>query len=273
VTTDVTGHATWPFTVAPDPGDPGGTLEHQIDRMPVAVHRPELDAARAELTATLLAPVPDLLRPFVAAIFRPLLDGIQGRLNALLDARGTGVAVLDYHDKRPPSRAPSPAPYPGAASPCGVTTPAGTYTGTYRFTTDTDQPPISDHSTGEGPVTLVVAPDGSITGSLAYHAHRVYDATIGKTHDHLESSFSLTGAVLGGSICDLTQSGGSLIVASCRDSMFGDCAGTAPSGGVPSTFHDGPPANASGGHLTWSASHADPVSGVSDSRSLELSGP
>ena len=271
VTTDVTGHATWPFTVAPDPGDPGGALEHQIDRMPVAVHRPELDAARAELTATLLAPIPDLLRPIVATIFKPLLDGVQDRLNALLDARGTGVAVLDYHDKRPPS--PSPTSKANPASACGITATPGTYTGTYRFTIDTKEPPISDHNAGSGPVTLVVAADGTITGTLSYHAHRVYDATVAQTDDHIESSYSLTGAVLGGSICDLTQTGGSLMVESCHDSLFGDCAGSGAIGGLPSAFHDGPATNASSGHLTWSASHADAAAGASDTWSLDLSGP
>jgi hypothetical protein len=269
--TDANGSASWSFEVAHDPGDSAGEQLNQVDTMPVAVHRPELDAARAKLTDTLLAPIPGVIRPFVAALFAPILDGLQSRLNLLLDARGSGRAQLVYHAPLQPTPTPSPTSVPSFA--CGLSVMPGVYNGTYAFTSDTNEPPASAHTTGTGPATLTVAADGAISGSLSYHAQRIYDATVGQTHDHQESAFSMTGVVLGGSICDLTQTGGSLTVESCLDSVFGDCAGTAPTGGLPETFHDGPPTAVTSGHLTWSASHVDAAAGTSDTWSLALSGP
>ena len=56
--TDDTGQATWSFETSVDPGDPTGPIRTQMDIMPVAVHRPELDRVRVALTDALLGYVP-----------------------------------------------------------------------------------------------------------------------------------------------------------------------------------------------------------------------
>ena len=101
--TDDTGKAVWPFLTARDPGDPTGEQRNQFDYMPVAVHRPELDTLKKRLTLTLLSPLPPILQPFVGALLAPVLNGIQDRLNSILDVRGSGPAIIVYHDKAPPT--------------------------------------------------------------------------------------------------------------------------------------------------------------------------
>ncbi len=75
--TDANGQAHWPFVLAEDPGHGQGTLTHQSDTMPVAVHRKELQQARAALTAALLGGLPEILRPYVGILLQPILDSIQ----------------------------------------------------------------------------------------------------------------------------------------------------------------------------------------------------
>ena len=137
--TDETGRAVWPFLTARDPGDPTGEQRNQFDQMPVAVHRPELDTLKKRLTLSLLSPLPAILQPFVGALLQPVLDGIQDRLNSILDVRGRGPAIIVYHDAAPPT--PSPSAVPSASGACAVTLPAGIYQGTLVVDSTTIVPP------------------------------------------------------------------------------------------------------------------------------------
>jgi hypothetical protein len=131
--TDASGRATWAFLTSVDPGDPTGEQKTQLDSMPVTVHRPDVEAARAHLTSALLGWIPGLVRPFVASLFAPYVDGLQARLNTLLDARGSGAAEIVFHAEASPAPSRSPGPTPsGACSPNPVT--PGTYTGTMTTT-------------------------------------------------------------------------------------------------------------------------------------------
>ena len=95
--TDASGQAHWPFVVGADPGQGKGASAFQFDRMPVAVHRKELDQLRASLTQALFGGLPAILRPYLDAILQPILDKLQDSLNKILDARGSATAFLMYH--------------------------------------------------------------------------------------------------------------------------------------------------------------------------------
>ncbi|MFI5259937.1 MAG: hypothetical protein ACHQ01_10075, partial [Candidatus Limnocylindrales bacterium] len=207
-TTDAKGQASWPFQTSHDPGDPTGEQLNQLDYMPVAVHRPEIDQARSRLTTALLGFIPGLLRPFVSALFAPYLDGLQSRLNTLLDARGTGVAMLVYHDKAKPTPAPSTSPAPsGACSPSPV--PAGSYSGTFTLSSTTvlgtGVNPRADVTTdkGAGPFDMTVSSDGSLTGTFSYQVNE--DAVIddGAVQDEQVSSYTVSGSTVGGTACNM----------------------------------------------------------------------
>ncbi len=227
--TDDTGTTTWGFLTSRDPGDPTGEPVGQLDTMPVAVHRPEIEEARTKLTDALLGWIPPLVKPFVLALFAPYLDGLQGRLNALLDARGRGTVDLQYHEKAPPT--PSPSTTPSGSGACGVTLPAGTYTGTVSFDLDspaTSELPDDTQTTMRGADTLHVAADGTVTGDYDMHGVLIEDTTVGQTHDHSESSWDITGVELGGTLCAMTSAGGQVGPLTCHSSLFGDCSGSAP---------------------------------------------
>jgi hypothetical protein len=166
--TDDTGKAIWPFLTARDPGDPSGEQRNQFDYMPVAVHRPELDTVKRRLTLTLLAPLPSILQPFVGAVLAPVLNGIQDRLNTILDVRGRGPAILVYHDKAPATLPPTSAA-PGASGACATSVAPGDYAGTFDALVDSDQPPVADQYVVAGPVKLQVGADGTVTGSFSTH--------------------------------------------------------------------------------------------------------
>ena len=170
--TDATGQATWAFTVSPDPGKTGEDRT-QADEMPVAAHRPELDKLRNALTDALLGFVPQLLRNFVKQeILQPTLEKIQGNLNPILDARGTGYAFLHYHDQASPK--PSSAAASAGTASCAVSLPAGTYTGTFSSKSTTIVPPGEidlgeaggSNDTGSGPLSVTVGPDGALSGTF-----------------------------------------------------------------------------------------------------------
>jgi hypothetical protein len=121
--TDQQGEAKWTFVTTLDPGSPTGEQLSVVDQMPVTVHRPEIEAARNHLVDALLAPIPGLLRGFVGRLFAPFVDTLQGRLNALLDARGLGHITIVYHGGTRPTPAPataSPAPTAPTSSAPGL---------------------------------------------------------------------------------------------------------------------------------------------------------
>ncbi len=76
--TDGAGQATWGFLTSVDPGDPTGQKLTQVDGMPVAIHRPELDRLQDKLTAALLGPIPAILRPVPCRTDRPGLRRAAG---------------------------------------------------------------------------------------------------------------------------------------------------------------------------------------------------
>ncbi len=257
-TTDATGQAHWPFLTAVDPGDPKGPPLTQVDTMPVAVHRAELDELRARLTSALLGQVPTILRSYVAAILAPILDGIQGRLNVLLDARGHASAYLDYHGPKPPS--PSPSAATAVAGACGVGLPAGTYAGTLTFESTTTVPPgtidLGESGTttdqGAGPVTVIVAPDGSLSGSFqeTLTTHQVFE---GPGKGSTDTTMDLQGAGVSGTLCQLTLSFASEVITSCRAMGYATCGSvgrTIPLAGLVPALPLGAPTSA-GGTLTW----------------------
>ena len=137
--TDDTGKAVWPFLTARDPGDPTGEQRNQFDYMPVAVHRPELDTLKKRLTLTFLSPLPPILQPFVGALLAPVLNGIQDRLNSILDVRGSGPAIIVFHDKAPPT--PSPSVTPSGSGPCPTQCRPATDQGSLTIKSTTIVPP------------------------------------------------------------------------------------------------------------------------------------
>ena len=225
------------------------------------IHRPEVESARAHLTAALLGFVPGILQPFVAAIFAPYISGLQGRLNALLDARGTATAILVYHSGVSPKPSVSASPAPsGACSPNPVA--AGTYAGTFTATSSEviDQGEFGKTvatSTGSGAVTVVVAGDGSVTGTWALKSHFVFDETAAVNgvvglHDHSDSVSGYTGGAVTGTACNLELGTGTYSVESCVDSLRGDCTGDpAPPNRTPVPGGFGKPSSATPGHVVW----------------------
>jgi hypothetical protein len=273
--TDATGLAAWPFLTSRDPGDPTGEQQNQFDYMPVAVHRPELDRLRTALSNALFGFVPGLLRPFVDALFAPYLDGLQGRLNDLLDAHGTGAAVLVFHDKVPPTPSPSvsssPAPS-GGCSPSPV--PAGSYAGTYTYSQTLTTGAVVDHYDGVGTVTLTVAADGTLSGTWGATLHRTYDLSGGGIKDHLESTSLLSDGLLTGTTCNLIAGQPKDTPVSCLDSKFGDCRGTAGTfqvagPGVPF----GRPTAGAAGSFTWQVTDNEPpANGITGFVRITVSG-
>ncbi len=262
--TDANGQASWDFTTSTDPGDPTGEQQNQVDQMPVAVHQPEVEAARAHLTGALLGFIPGILQPFVAAIFAPYISGVQARLNALLDARGTATAIIVYHSgasPKPSQSAPPASPTPSSA--CGPNpVAAGTYSGQLTSTSSEiiDQGAFGKTvatSSGSGAVTLTVAADGSVGGTWALKSDFIFNESIvvdgvEQLHSHRTSTSSYTGGAVTGTVCNLGLAPGTYSVQSCMDSLSGDCTGDpAPPKATPVPGGFGPPAAGSPGHATW----------------------
>jgi hypothetical protein len=266
--TDATGKAVWPFLTARDPGDPTGEQRNQFDYMHVAVHRPELDTLKKRLTLTLLSPLKPVLQPFVGALLAPVLDGIQDRLNSILDVRGSGPAVIVFHDEAPPS----PSVTPSGSGSCAVGVPAGAYSGTFDAHVDTSQGGTQDHYVETGPVSLRVAQDGSISGTFSLHITRTYDLDAGGIHDHLDASDDLRDGQLSGSACDLITSGGQFDPGTCHDSMFGDCSSTSSFRSVLRASHLGAAA-LRGKQLSWQFARGVAGAGLTESWSIVVSQP
>lgn len=270
--TDDNGKASWGFTTSIDPGDPTGEQRNQVDQMPVTVHRPEVEAARAHLTAALLGFVPGILQPFVSAIFAPYISGVQARLNALLDARGTATAILVFHEgaSPKPSLAATPAPS-GACSPNPVA--AGTYTGKMTSSSSEliDQKEFGKTvatSSGSGATTVVIAADGSASGTWNLTMQFVFDETaivngVVGLHDHRDSTDTFTNGPVTGTACNLELGPATYAVQSCIDSLKGDCSDEPPPPNttpVPGGF--GPPSAATPGHATWHKHYAESTGAV-----------
>jgi hypothetical protein len=286
--TDATGHASWAFLTSSDPGEPTGQRQDQQDVMPVAVHRPELDRLRAKLTDALLGFVPGLLRPFVTKLLAPALDGLQGRLDGLLDARGTGTAYLVFHGHASPAPSASTTPAPsGSCSPSPL--PAGTYTGTIT-NKSLETIDISNGSTigktvatsdGTGAATVVVAADGSVGGTWTLRASFVFDETAGSSgalviKDHRDEVYDYSGGSMAGTACALSLVPATIRIVSCMDSLKGDCSGDPPPGSSAGFgVKMGAPSAVSPGKVTWTWQYAETGGqpSVSDTLTLSVSGP
>ncbi len=261
--TDANGQATWSFTTSTDPGDPNGDQQTQTDVMPVSIHRPEIEEARAHLTTALLGFIPGILRPFVASLFAPYIDGLQARLNTLLDAHGSGSAVIVYHDPKPSPTITPPAS-PGVCNPNPVA--PGNYAGT---TTATSSEIIDlgvsggvvDTGNAAGKASIVVAADGSLSGTWDMTSNDVFDETAAVNgvvglKEHRVSTTTDSGNVIG-TACDLVLTFGAVVVVSCVSLLTGDCTGDVPptpASTGPGAF--GPPSTVSGGNVTWTFHYA-----------------
>jgi hypothetical protein len=205
--TDDTGTTTWGFLTSRDPGDPTGEPVGQLDTMPIAVHRPEIEQARTKLTDALLGWIPPLVKPFVLALFAPYLDGLEGRLNALLDARGTGTVDLKYHEKAPPT--PSPSTTPSGSGACAVTQPAATDQGSLTIKSTTIIPPgqidLGEHGgendAGSAPLSVAVGADGSLSGQFTLTSQNHFEAQ-GISQGTEDTTVVENGSV-GGTLCAL----------------------------------------------------------------------
>lgn len=261
MTTDNQGMAAWPFLVARDPGDAGGEEKDQIDRLNVAVHRPELDDARTRLTVALFGGIWAPIRPFVVAAFRGILDDLQGRLNALLDERGFGAANLIFHDKVPPS--PSPSANTSGSTACGLTLPAGTYYGTITSESTTIVPPGQidlgesggSDDTSKGQLTVTIAPDGTLGGTftMTMLEHKVYQGPAKGTTD---TTIEQQGAGVSGTLCTLTLTFAAETITDCRATGHGTCGAvgkTIPLAGLVPPLPMGTP-TVSTGTMIWSIS-------------------
>lgn len=265
--TDGAGQATWGFLTSRDPGDPTGEQLNQVDRITVAVHRPEIDAARAHLTDALLGFIPKLLRSFVAGLFAPFLDGLQSRLNALLDAHGTGLAILVYHGQASPKPSASASPAPSGS--CATSLPAGTYQGTLETSVTTIVPPGQidlgehggDNDHGSGPLTVVVAPDGTLSGSFSQTMAMHFEAS-GLAVGTTDTTVVETGAGVSGTLCSLTLAFASETITACTATGKATCGGvgqTMSLAGLVPALPLGAPTSVAGGKLTWSISNESSV--------------
>lgn len=265
--TDAAGQATWGFMTSVDPGEPTGQQMTQQDSLPVAIHRPELDQLRDKLTAALLGPIPAVLRPFLAGLIAPAFDGLQARLNTLLDARGTGWAALIYHAKASP--APSRPASPASSGGCSPNPLAGTYSGT---ATSTSKETIDIGNTnlvgnvlatsdGTGPATVVIAADGSVSGSWSIRTHLLFHEVVmsyGAGVDDLRDEvYDSTGTSVSGPACDLSVGFGGSSIVTCTDSLKGDCSseGQVPRGTQQTKI--GPPTSVTGSNVTWTWNYSE----------------
>jgi hypothetical protein len=118
-TLDQGGSARLRFTSATEsPELANGDLRSTTARVTVVIRRPALqDQARQLVLGQLLGRVPDIVRPYVEAALRPVIDGLLSRLRLLTEARGAGTLVVSYHVPREtPTPGPTIEPEPGAPS-------------------------------------------------------------------------------------------------------------------------------------------------------------
>ncbi len=182
-------------------------MTHQSDTMSVAVHRKEVQQAREALTAALLGGLPEILRPYVGILLKPILDTFQSKLNDLLDARGDATVYLDYHL---PSPSPSPSTAPSASGSCPTQWPVGTDQGSLTIKSTTIIPPgqidLGEHGgendAGQAPLTVTVGSDGSASGQFTFTTQNHFEAQ-GISQGTEDTTLVETGSV-GGTVCALT---------------------------------------------------------------------
>lgn len=147
--TDGQGQAIWRFTIEPDPGEaPGEELRASL-KLPITVHRSELDAVRKTLSNSLFGGLPPILHDFADALFKPLLDPIQAEIEKLIDTHGSGAVKLVYHGP-PPSVKPTATPNATASG-----SPTPTSSARRNFSSGTITYTVSGPGSADGSLPLV----------------------------------------------------------------------------------------------------------------------
>jgi len=122
--TDPNGEARWEFATLPD-GAPGGDPVDGVMQQDVKIRRPEVSEARAALTSGLLGGLPPLISDLVGQLLAPFMDAVFTRLDSLVEATGSGAAVIVYHTPSEASPSPpTPAPSRGPRDVCSLLTDA-----------------------------------------------------------------------------------------------------------------------------------------------------
>ncbi len=110
------GTLSLPFQSVVEPADrKGGSSGEATVRLEASVERQELAQLRQTIGDRLFGQIPEILRGFVSALFRPYVDSLLRRIDRLLDARGAGSLEVIFH--LPPSPTPEPTPAPPATPP------------------------------------------------------------------------------------------------------------------------------------------------------------
>jgi hypothetical protein len=120
-TLDGDGSARLRFTSATEsPELADGELRSTTARVTVVIRRPALeDQARQLVLGQLLGRVPEIVRPYLEAALRPVIDGLLSRLRLLTEARGAGSLVVSYHVPRE-TPTPGPTAEPDPDAPAGA---------------------------------------------------------------------------------------------------------------------------------------------------------
>ena len=129
---------------------------------------------------------------------------------------------------------------------------------------------------------MVVAADGSVSGTWSQRDHFVFDETAGVAgslvvKEHRDEVMAITDGTIIGSACQLALGNATIRIISCTSLLKGDCSGDpvpgGSSGGVGIPL--GAPSSITPGSVTWTW-HYDDTSGqpsVSDTLTLKVNGP
>ena len=110
---DERGAGTLSFhTITESPEAAQGDSHARQVTLEARIRRQDVEDQAARLRDDLFGQVPGIVRPFVSAALKPLVDGLLERVSGLLQARGRGSLIVTYHTPRP---TPSPTATPRAA--------------------------------------------------------------------------------------------------------------------------------------------------------------
>ncbi|CAN5758616.1 hypothetical protein BH23CHL8_BH23CHL8_07810 [soil metagenome] len=113
---DERGAGTLRFHTTTEPPDVAQGDRHAREvTLEARIRRRDVEEQRARLSEDLFGRVPGIVRPFVSAALKPLVDGLLERVTGLLEARGRGSLTVIYHTPRA-----TPEPSPTATPPGAV---------------------------------------------------------------------------------------------------------------------------------------------------------
>jgi hypothetical protein len=101
-------------TITEPPETAQGDAHVQLVTVDARIRRQDAEDQAARLRDDLFGQVPGIVRPFVTAALKPLVDGLLQRVTGLLEARGRGSLSVIFHTPRPTPE-PSPTATPRAA--------------------------------------------------------------------------------------------------------------------------------------------------------------